>query len=63
MERGQVVGVFVELNANQTTHKPADRLTVRFALVVHGDHLTGSAKVFVGAQQVPDATFDFQRVS
>lgn len=62
MERGRVVGTFVELNASQATHQPVDTLTVRFTIEVHGDHLTGSAKVFVGAQQVPDATFDFRRV-
>jgi hypothetical protein len=62
MERGRVVGTFVELNAHQATHKPADMLTVKFTIEVHGDHLTGSAKVFVGAEQVPDATFDFRRV-
>jgi hypothetical protein len=62
MEHGQVVGVFLELNANQTTHKQADTLTVRFTLEVHGDHLTGTAKVWVGTQQVPDASFNFSRV-
>lgn len=62
MERGHVVGTFVELNANQTTHLPAATLTVKFDLQVHGDHLTGTAKVFVGSVQVPDATFDLARI-
>ena len=62
MERGHVVGTFIELNANQTTHKAVDNLTVKFDLQVHGNHLTGTAKVFVGAEQVPDASFDFQRI-
>jgi hypothetical protein len=61
-ERGKVVGTFVELNAGQTTHKPAADLTVRFTVEVHGDHLTGTAKVWVGTEQVPDASFDFQRI-
>jgi hypothetical protein len=63
MERGKVVGVFLELNANQTTHKPAPNLTVRFTLEVHGDHLTGTAKVWVGDEQVPDASFDLRRIA
>lgn len=63
MERGKVVGVFIELNANQTTHKPAPNLNVRFTLEVHGDHMTGTAKVWVDSEQVPDASFDLRRIA
>lgn len=62
MEHGHVIGTFIELNANQTTHLRADNLTVHFDLQVHGDHLTGTATVFVGAERVPDASFDFRRI-
>lgn len=62
LEHGRVVGKFLELNANQSTHAPAATLTVIFNLEAHGDHLTGAAHVFVGTEQVPDATFELSRI-
>jgi len=63
MERGRVVGKFLELNANQVTHKPAPTLTVVFSLSVSRDRITGTAQVFVGAERVPDASFDLHRIT